>query len=94
MISIDVIEGLDNKYILKEKVSTKEEIFAKEQYKKMDSKNSDDNNDLDGTIEIKQGEIIVKDPCLGGKPAVIFTTENVILTVDNEKVSLSVPVLE
>ncbi|MBU3182989.1 flagellar assembly protein A [Clostridium psychrophilum] len=99
VISIDVIQGLDNKYILKEKVSTKEEIFAKEQSTKIgdiktNSKKSEDNNDLDGTIEIKQGKFIVKDPRLGGKPAVIFTNKNVILNVDNEKVSLSAPVLE
>ena len=99
VISIDVIEGLDNKYILKEKVSTKEEIFAEEQSTKIgsiktNSKNSDDNNDLDGTIEIKQGKFIIKNPRMGGKPAVIFTTKNAILTVDNEKVSLSVSVFE
>ena len=44
-------------------------------------------NELDGTIEIKQGKFIIKDPCEGGKPAVISEGEKVTLTVNGEKVS-------
>nr|WP_281418627.1 flagellar assembly protein A [Clostridium frigoris] len=44
----------------------------------------------DGTIEIKNGEIIIKDPYEDGKPAVISNTNtnNITLTVNGEKVTL------
>jgi len=80
IISIDVIEDLDNKYILKE------------DFTKTDAPEKDDHNELNGTIEIRKGKFIIENPREGGKPAVIFTTKNVTLTVNEEKVSLSATV--
>jgi len=80
VISINVIEGLNNKYIINED-SLKNENYETNDFKE------ENYNELDGTIEIKQGKFIIKDPCEGGKPAEISEGEKVTLTVNGEKVS-------
>ncbi|MFT5874957.1 MAG: hypothetical protein ACI8WT_003937, partial [Clostridium sp.] len=47
-----------------------------------------------GTIEIRDGIIIIKNPCEGGKPAVISTTKDILITVNEEKIKLRTPVYE
>jgi len=49
---------------------------------------------INGTIEIQQGIIIIKNPKEGGKPAVISAVNNIELTVDGEKISRRSPVYE
>ncbi|MGH4121153.1 DUF342 domain-containing protein [Clostridium sp.] len=48
--------------------------------------------EINGTIEILFGEIVIKDPKQGGKPALISTTNNLTITVDGESVNLRTPV--
>jgi uncharacterized protein (DUF342 family) len=48
--------------------------------------------EINGTIEIVLGEIIIKDPKQGGKPALISTENTLTITVDAEKVNLRTPV--
>ena len=78
VISIDVIEGLNNKYTIKED--------ALKQVSEANNLKEANYNELDGTIEIKQGKFIIKNPCEGGKPAVISAEARVTLTVNGEKV--------
>ena len=80
VISINVIEGLNNKYIINED-SLKNENYETNAFRE------ENYNELDGTIEIKQGKFIIKDPCEGGKPAEISEGEKVTLTINGEKVS-------
>lgn len=47
-----------------------------------------------GTIEIQQGKIIIKNPKQDGKPALIATTNNISVTVDGEKITTRTPVYE
>ena len=47
-----------------------------------------------GTIEIKDGKVIIKNPCKGGKAAVISAVSNVTLTLDGEKINLRTTVYE
>ncbi|HEY8889427.1 MAG TPA: flagellar assembly protein A [Clostridium sp.] len=49
---------------------------------------------INGTIEIQQGRIIIKNPKEGGKPAVISAVRNIELTVDGEKINMRSPVYE
>jgi len=90
VISIDVIEGLNNKYTIKEELI--EDDFIKTQVSEANDLKEDNYNELDGTIEIKQGEFIIKDPCEGGKPATISAGTKVSLTVNGEKVNPNEPV--
>lgn len=50
--------------------------------------------EINGTIEVRHGEIIVVDPKEGGKPAIISSSPNIILMVDGEKVSTVTAVYE
>lgn len=50
--------------------------------------------EINGTIEILLGEIIIKNPKQGGKPALISTENSLAITVDGEKVNLRTPVYE
>lgn len=49
-------------------------------------------SEINGTIEIVCGEIIIKNPKQGGKPALISIANNLSITVDGEKVNLRKPV--
>ncbi|MCB2340729.1 flagellar assembly protein A [Clostridium estertheticum] len=76
IISIDSIDGPQDEGSLKLDFAQKDDI------------KTDAHNEKDGTIEIKNGIIIVKNPCDGGKPAVISNTNaNITLTVNGEKVT-------
>jgi len=50
--------------------------------------------EVNGTIEVLEGKIRIKNPKEGGKPALISTVSDIELTVDGEKVSLRTPVYE
>lgn len=80
VISIDGIEGLNGKFTLKEN------ILKMDKLERVDLK-EDNYNELNGTIEIKQGKFIIRNPKGGGKPAVISNMNNVTLTVNGEKVT-------
>lgn len=82
VISIDSIEGFND------------EDMIKGDNIKGDSLKKDNHEEINGTIEIKNGKIIIKNPSTGGRPAVISKINNIILTVDGEKVSLRVNVYE
>lgn len=98
VICIDAIEGLNDeeiheKNVLKEnglsedalkKNTLKENVIEKDTYH--DEKN--------GTIEIKNGKIIIKNPLEGGKPAVISTRSNITVIVDGIKINLPTKVYE
>ena len=49
---------------------------------------------INGTIEIQNGKIIIKNPKEGGKPAVISTMNNITVIVNGEKVNIRTPVYE
>lgn len=78
VISIDAIEGLNDQDICKEKVLEKHTLLE----------------DINGTIGIEDGKILIKNPKEGGKPAVISTKNNVTVTVDGEKVNTRTNVYE
>lgn len=69
VISIDVIEGLNGKFTIKENSPIKN--FIQTDTLERDDLKEDNINELNGTIEIKQGKFIIKNPKVGGKPAVI-----------------------
>ncbi|MCB2294267.1 FapA family protein [Clostridium algoriphilum] len=87
IISTDVVEVLNNEYVLKDEYILKDDIST-------ETLEVEIQNELDGSIEIKQGKIVIKNPCVGGKPAILFTNKNATLTVNDEKVSLSATVYE
>ncbi|MCB2310057.1 FapA family protein [Clostridium tagluense] len=74
IISIDSIEGLNDENIKDEDFSEKEDAQQLE---------------INGTIEIEDGRIIVKDPCQGGKPAVIYFGNNITVIINGEKINKS-----
>ncbi len=78
VISIDAIEGLKDQDTCKEKVLEKHTPLE----------------DINGTIGIEDGKILIKNPKQGGKPAVISTKNNVTVTVDGEKVNTRTNVYE
>ena len=78
VISIDAIEGLKDQDTCKEKVLEKHTPLE----------------DINGTIGIEDGKILIKNPKEGGKPAVISTKNNVTVTVDGEKVNTRTNVYE
>lgn len=82
IISIDSIKG------------SPDESRIKVELVKRDDSIIDTHNEKDGTIEIKNGKIIIKNPYEGGKPAVICNTNNIALTVNGEKVTLRANVRE
>ena len=43
--------------------------------------------EINGSIEIHQGEIIIKNPCEGGKPALISTANNITVLLNGEKLN-------
>ncbi|MGH4125791.1 MAG: DUF342 domain-containing protein [Clostridium sp.] len=81
IISVDEIEVLDDEN-LKEEDAFKEDV----------SKKAAQQQEIDGTIEIQQGRIIVKDPCPGGKPAVISSGNNIAIIINGEKINKCTPV--
>lgn len=50
--------------------------------------------EINGTIQIKDGNILIKNPKEGGRPATISTKGNITITVDGEKVNLRTTVYE
>ena len=50
--------------------------------------------DMFGTVEIKDGRIIIKNPKEGGKPALISAVNNIEVTVNGEEVNLPTVVYE
>jgi uncharacterized protein (DUF342 family) len=78
VISIDAIEGLNGEDSHVENVLEKDTLHE----------------DINGTIEIHDGRIIIKNPKEGGKPAVISTMNNIAVTVNGEKASLRTTVYE
>ncbi|MBZ9636045.1 flagellar assembly protein A [Clostridium sp. FP1] len=76
IISIDSIEGLNDENI-------KDEDFSEKEVLKKDTQKPE----INGTIEIQGGRIIVKDPCEGGKPAVICFGNNITVIINGEKIN-------
>lgn len=70
IISIDAIEGFNG-----------EEIYNKEI---QGTKTHEE--EINGTIEIQQGKIIIKNPKEAGKPAMISSSNNLAIIVNGEKV--------
>ena len=84
IISIDSIEELPGDVSLNVKLVKRDDL------------KTDIYNEKDGTIEIKNGKIIVKNPCDGGKLAVISNTNinNITLIVNGENVGVRANVNE
>jgi uncharacterized protein (DUF342 family) len=78
VISIDAIKGLNSQDTHVENSIGKNAILE----------------DVNGTVEIKDGRIIIKNPKEGGRPAIISTMNNITVTVNGEKVSLRTMVYE
>ena len=79
VISIDAIEGVyENNEIdlLASDVSSKDTQLQA----------------INGTVEIVQGRIIIKNPSHGGKPAVISSMNNITISINGEKVNKYAPV--
>jgi uncharacterized protein (DUF342 family) len=73
IISIDNIDVIDR---LKVEESFNNENNGKESHK----------DELNGTVEIQQGKIIIKNPKEDGKPAMISSSSNITLTVNGENI--------
>lgn len=80
----DVIEGLIDEGDVLYENSLAQEGFKKETPEDV----------TNGSIEICQGSIIIKNPKQGGKPATISTSGNITITVNGENVTRSTPVYE
>ena len=91
-VSLGVLEENIKYLILEEKKG----LFKKHAVISVDVREDclekDVTDEINGTIEIRQGKFIIIDPCEGGKPAKISTTGNITLTVNGEKVSPSTTV--
>jgi uncharacterized protein (DUF342 family) len=81
LIIIDSVEGVVHEESL---VETQEQNHEQE----------NEGQKVNGTIEIKQGKIIIKNPKQDGRPATISTTDGVTIIVDGEKVNLSTTLYE
>ncbi|MBU3111746.1 flagellar assembly protein A [Clostridium lacusfryxellense] len=97
------IPAEDIKYlILEEKkgLFKKHAVISVDVIEDLNDKNSDIElqmeilNESNGTIEVRDGKIIIVDPKEGGKPAIISTPGNITLSIDGEKVSSSAAVFE
>lgn len=87
VISIDAIEGS------KGEENNEENPLEKNTYEGVAIK-EEPLEEINGTIEIKQGKIIIKNPKEGGKPAIISTSVCITAIVNGEKVGNSTPVYE
>ncbi|MCB2288825.1 FapA family protein [Clostridium sp. CS001] len=73
IISIDSVDSIDD-------------LSGKETYNKENLSNGIQNENINGTVEIKQGKIIIKNPKEAGKPAMITSSNNITVTVNDEKI--------
>lgn len=85
----------DSKGLFKKKVTIEVEYKeCKEDKTKEKEIPKNKNNELDGTVEIKDGEIFVADPKNGGSPAIIIPEKNINFFVDGEECNLKKEVYE
>ena len=96
VISIDAIEVLNDDDINEEdsleKAVLKKDDLKEDISKKDTSKKDTEQQEINGTIEIQQGRIIIKNPCQGGKPAVISSMNNITVIINGEKANRRMPV--
>jgi len=91
VISIDAIEVLNDDDI-NEEDSLEKDVLKKDDLKEDISKKDSEQQEINGTIEIQQGRIIIKNPCPGGKPAVISSMNNITVIINGEKANRRMPV--
>jgi len=82
IISIDAVEGLNTE----DNAGSDTALEGNVEQKILE--------EINGTIEIALGEFIIKNPKEGGRPAVISTVSNIMITVNGEKVGKRTPVYE
>ena len=91
VISIDAIEVLNDDDI-NEEDSLEKDVLKKDDLKEDISKKDSEQQEINGTIEVQQGRIIIKNPCPGGKPAVISSMNNITVIINGEKANRRMPV--
>jgi uncharacterized protein (DUF342 family) len=73
IISIDNVDSIEG-------------LKVAETYNKETKGSGTHEEDINGTVEIQQGKIIIKNPKEAGKPAMISSSKNITLTVNGENI--------